>query len=100
MPRTARKKVLFVCLGNSCRSQMAEALARHLASDVIEASSAGLIPLGFIAEPTRAVLAERGVGCEGQTSKALLEADVASCDLLVNMSGRKLNNLFDHERPP
>ena len=37
-----RTKVLFLCIGNACRSQMAEAIAKHVAKDVIEASSAGL----------------------------------------------------------
>ena len=41
-----RKRVLFICVGNSCRSPMAEALARHLAADVIEPQSAGISPLG------------------------------------------------------
>ena len=83
----APKRVLFVCLGNSCRSPMAEALARHLAADVIEPSSAGLSPLGFIAAPTRKVLLERGVSMDGQSSKGLTETVVAGTDLIVNMTG-------------
>jgi arsenate reductase len=94
------KKVLFLCIGNSCRSQMAEALARHLASDVIEASSAGLSPLGYIAAPTVAVLSESGVSCAGQTSKSLREASVETAGLLVNMSGYGLKNRLDREDLP
>jgi len=52
-----RTKVLFLCIGNACRSQMAEAIARHLAADVIEGSSAGLAPFGDIPVTTIAVLA-------------------------------------------
>jgi arsenate reductase (thioredoxin) len=74
---------------------MAEALARHLAADVIVASSAGLVPLGFLAPTTREVLAEIGVSCDGQTSKPLREQDIAVADLLINLSGRPLENLFD-----
>jgi protein-tyrosine-phosphatase len=81
-------KVLFVCIGNSCRSQMAEALARHWASDVIEASSAGINALGQIESSTLAVLKERGVPAGGQYSKPLLEADCEAADLVVNMTGR------------
>ena len=97
---SSAKKVLFVCIGNSCRSQMAEALARHLASDVIEASSAGLSPLGYIAAPTAAVLSESGVSCGGQTSKSLRQAGVESADLLINMSGYDVKNHLDREDLP
>jgi len=94
-PRTPKKtKVLFVCIGNSCRSQMAEAWARHLASDVIAPSSAGLAPLGVVAQPTRAVLAERGVSTDGQYSKSLPEADADAAELIVNMSSHPIANLF------
>ncbi|MGC1580579.1 MAG: hypothetical protein WA766_03800, partial [Candidatus Acidiferrales bacterium] len=60
-PQRAQSKptrVLFVCIGNSCRSPMAEALARHSASDVIEAASAGISPLGRVADLTRKILVE------------------------------------------
>ena len=62
-------KVLFVCMGNCVRSQMAEALARHDASDIIAAESAGVHPLGFIDNTTQRVLRERGISSEGQFSK-------------------------------
>jgi arsenate reductase len=82
-----RTRVLFICVGNSCRSQMAEALARHLAGDVIEPSSAGIVPLGRIAEATRAVLEERGIRTDGQYSKAYRQEDAKTTDLIVNMTG-------------
>jgi protein-tyrosine-phosphatase len=83
-------KVLFICLGNSCRSQMAEAIARHEATDVIEAASAGLVPLGFIAKPTISTLAESGIPCRGQTSKGITREAVDASDLVVNMCGHPL----------
>jgi arsenate reductase len=85
------KRVLFVCVGNTCRSLMAEALARHLAPDVIAASSAGVAPLGYVCPSTRAVLDEIGVSSAGQESKPLLAIDVATAHLLINMSGRPLS---------
>jgi arsenate reductase len=89
-----RTKVLFVCIGNSCRSQIAEALARHLASDVIEPVSAGLSPLGSIAEGTRKVLRERGIFLGEQYSKGLNEISIQDADLIVNMTGMPGKALF------
>jgi len=74
---------------------MAEALARHLAPDVIAPSSAGLSPLGYIADPTRMVLLERGVSIEGQFSKGLHDDSIPQPPaLVINMSGRSLNSHF------
>ncbi len=67
---------------------MAEAIARHSAADVIEPSSAGLIPFGEITSPTIKVLAENGVSADGQYSKGLRPEDFAKVELVVNMSGR------------
>lgn len=83
-----RSRVLFICLGNSCRSPMAEAIARHRYSDLIEASSAGLTALGTIASPTSAVLAERGISAGGLSSKPLTDQTRRGADLIINMSGR------------
>ncbi len=73
---------------------MAEALARHLASGVIEASSAGTSALGSIAEQTAEVLAERGVRMDGQSSKQLRSEHCQAADLIINMSGRPLTVEF------
>jgi arsenate reductase len=99
-PKKPKKKVLFLCIGNACRSQMAEAIARHIASDIIEASSAGLSPLGYIAGPTVAVLLENGVSCEGQTSKSVRAANPESADLLINMSGYEVKNRLEPKDLP
>jgi arsenate reductase len=93
-------KVLFLCIGNACRSQMAEAIARHIAADVIEPSSAGLVALGEIAPPTLAVLAEHGISAEGQRSKSLRPEDMAATDLLINMTGRPDVSIFDEPTAP
>jgi arsenate reductase (thioredoxin) len=80
--------VLFVCIGNSCRSPMAEAVARHAASDVMVASSAGISPLGRIQDSTRKVLLERGISLDGQFSKGLNDDTLFQpADLVINMSG-------------
>ncbi len=100
MSRLTRKRVLFICIGNACRSPMAEAIAQHLAPDVIEARSAGLYPLGYIAVPTVDVLREGGISCEGQTSKPLREADLHTADLIINMTGEPGRNLFADQTLP
>jgi arsenate reductase len=87
--------VLFVCVGNSCRSPMAEAVARHTASDVITASSAGISPFGRIEELTRRVLLERGIRTDGQFSKSLHDDSLFQpADLIINMTGIPGSALF------
>jgi arsenate reductase (thioredoxin) len=83
----AKVKILFVCMGNCVRSQIAEALARHHFADLIEAESAGLHPLGFIDPTARAAVEERGVSMDGQFSKGLHNHRLEAPDLIVNMSG-------------
>jgi arsenate reductase len=61
-------KVLFLCTGNSCRSQMAEGWARHLKPDAIEAYSAGVEPHGMNPLAVK-VMAEAGVDISRQHSK-------------------------------
>jgi arsenate reductase len=87
-------KVLFVCVGNCVRSQMAEAIARHRASDVIAPESAGVHPLGFIDPTARSVLTDRGISMDGQFSKGLHNHTLGSPDLIINMSGMPGEHLF------
>lgn len=65
-------KILFLCTGNSCRSQMAEGWARYLKSDRIEAYSAGTIPQ--VLNPLAVkVMAEAGVDIAGHRSKNVID---------------------------
>jgi len=71
-----KAKILFLCTGNSCRSQMAEGWAKHLKSAQIEAWSAGTEPHGMNARAVR-VMSEAGVDISGHHSKHVDElADV------------------------
>ena len=77
--------ILFVCVGNSCRSQMAEALANHLGEGRVRAWSAGSHPLGEITPETYEVMAEKGILLEGQWSKGLRDVPIDEMDIVVGM---------------
>lgn len=89
IPR-AKKRVLFVCIGNSCRSQMAEGFARAYGADVLEAASAGISPAAIVQPLTRQVLAARNVNIDMQFPKGMEILAREQFDLVVNMSGQKL----------
>ena len=84
-------KVLFICVGNSCRSQMAEGFARTYGSDVLVAESVGLAPAPDVAPLTREVMLEKNIDVSQQFPKGLFEVDLSSFDLVVNISGVALS---------
>jgi arsenate reductase (thioredoxin) len=92
MASADKVRVLFVCIGNACRSPMAEAVARQLASDIIEPASAGLYPFGRLAPATEAILLANGYSVEGLASKCLSLGAIENTDVLVNMSGQPLDS--------
>jgi arsenate reductase len=86
--------VLFVCLGNACRSPMAEAIAHYDAADVMEASSAGLSPMGTIPELTKLTLKNNGYTADGLTSDKLTLEHFDAADIIINMTGRPREEAF------
>ena len=64
-------QLLFVCVGNSCRSQMAEGFARAMGSDRVVAASAGTMSADRVAPKAIAVMAELGIDISGHRPKAL-----------------------------
>jgi arsenate reductase (thioredoxin) len=76
--------VLFLCTGNSCRSQMAEGWARRLKADAIEACSAGVAPSQLNPDAVR-VMAEVGVDISGQRSKHINELADQPIDYVVTV---------------
>ena len=85
MQEAKRKlKVLFLCTGNSCRSQMAEGWARHLKSDVIEPYSAGIETHGLNPNAVK-VMAEAGVDISGHRSKHVNEVMGIPFDYVVTV---------------
>lgn len=87
----AKPKVLFLCTGNSCRSQMAEGWARHLWADQIEAYSAGIEAHGLNPNAVR-VMREAGVDISTQTSKLASSLADVPFDLVVTVCGHADEN--------
>jgi arsenate reductase len=83
-------RILFVCVGNSCRSQMAEGFARAYGSGVWEVESVGLMPATGIAPLTREVMEEKKVSLADHFPKGLDEVKVPQFDLVINLSGFEL----------
>ena len=86
-----KPKVLFLCTGNSCRSQMAEGWARHLLADQIEAYSAGTATHGMNPNAVR-VMQEAGVDISGQYSKLASSLAEIPFDLVVTVCGNAADN--------
>lgn len=79
-----KRRVLFLCTGNSCRSQMAEGWARHLRGDTIEAYSAGVEPHGMNQKAVR-VMKDSGVDISGQHSKHVDDLKAVPFDYVVTV---------------
>lgn len=79
-------KILFLCTGNSCRSQMAEGWARRLKADRIEPYSAGIETHGLNTDAVR-VMAEAGADISGQRSKHVRELEGVEFDYVVTVCG-------------
>ena len=82
MPHTL--KVIFLCTGNSCRSQMAEGFARELGKGVLEPFSAGLIPAG-VHPRAIAVMQEIGIDISQQKSKVIEENILRTMDVVITL---------------
>ncbi|MBP8128361.1 MAG: arsenate reductase ArsC [Candidatus Hydrogenedentes bacterium] len=84
MSGPGKLKVLFLCTGNSCRSQMAEGWARHLKDEAIEAYSAGIETHGLNPNAVKA-MSEAGVDISGQRSKRVDELTDIEFDYVVTV---------------
>ena len=81
---------MFVCIGNSCRSQMAEGFARAYGMDVMAPESSGLSPALSVARGTARTMAEKNIDISAQFPKLFEPALAAEFDLIINMSGFEL----------
>ena len=92
----ARLTILFICIGNSCRSPMAEAIARAAGGDTVDARSAGITPLGWVSEQTIGALQALGYPAEGLSSKGLDEVDLEDVDIILSLLGDRGLDCIPH----
>jgi len=78
-------RILFVCVANSCRSQMAEGFTREYGAGIIEAYSAGTHPSGAVDPRAVEVMNEAGIDISGQISKGFDALPVKEFDLVIGM---------------
>ncbi len=81
-----KKNVLFLCTGNSCRSQMAEGFARFSGGSIFEVFSAGITPAGVNPRAVE-VMREAGVDISAQTSDPVDLEMLKSADLIITLCG-------------
>ncbi len=91
--KPAKKKILFVCIGNMCRSQMAEGFARALGGNSVEVYSAGTNHTGLVSAEAIAVMDEKGIDISDQYSKGLEDVPLTEMDYIVSMANRSANEL-------
>ena len=80
------QKILFLCTGNACRSQMAESWTNHLRGDHFEAHSAGTIAKGLDPRAVRA-MAEAGIDISKNRSKTMDDLPPVTWDLVITLCG-------------
>jgi arsenate reductase len=81
----SKKRVLFLCTGNSARSQMAEGLVNHFLGDRWEAFSAGTAPSGYVHPLAVQAMADLGIDISAQRSKSVSRFDQTAFDLVVTL---------------
>jgi arsenate reductase (thioredoxin) len=85
-------RVLFLCIGNTCRSQMAEGFAKAIGKGYIEAYSAGIKPEGFVNPYAIKVMSEIGIDINGSKSKLIDPVLMETIDIVVTLCGDKDSN--------
>ena len=91
--RPTKKKILFVCIGNMCRSQMAEGFAREFGGELYDIYSAGTSATGVVSIEVIRVMAEKGIDISEQISNGLDEVPVEEMDVVVSMARRSASEI-------
>ena len=89
---TDKKRVLFLCTGNSARSQMAERLVNHFLGEEWEAYSAGTNPAGYVHPMAMQAMAELGIDISGGRSKSISEFQGVEFDLVITVCDAAAEN--------
>ncbi|MBR5440929.1 MAG: low molecular weight phosphotyrosine protein phosphatase [Prevotella sp.] len=101
MEKSQKHRILFVCLGNICRSPMAEFVMKDLVEKAglqerfyIESAATSTEEIGNeVYPPARRKLAEHGIGCKGKTARQMTRADYDRVDLLIGMDTWNIRNM-------
>jgi arsenate reductase len=88
-----KTRVLFICIGNMCRSPMAEGMARVLGRDLIEAYSAGTNPTGVVSDDAIEIMRELKIDISKVQSKGLDQVPVSEMDIVVSMAPRAASRM-------
>ena len=91
MTENKKIKILFLCTGNACRSQMAEGWAEYLKGDVVEAYSAGVCPIGVSSRAIK-VMAEAGIDISGHKSQHIDEFSNIDFDIVITLCDNAAKN--------
>jgi arsenate reductase (thioredoxin) len=91
METSSKSKILFLCTGNSCRSQMAEGWCRHLLSDRFDCASAGIEKHGLNPLAVK-VMAEAGIDIAPHFSKTTAELGDREFDFVITVCGHADEN--------
>jgi arsenate reductase len=89
------RHILFLCVQNSARSQLAEGIARNLAPDEVRVSSAGSLPASVRSEALHA-LYEIGIDAGKQVSKSISDIDASSVDVVITLCAEEVCPVFPH----
>lgn len=93
MNHKPRRKILFVCVGNTCRSQMAEGFARHYGKDALDVRSAGTNAMAAVNSGTIEAMKEIGIDISGHAAKQLTCEMMEWADVVVTLGGLPASSL-------
>lgn len=85
MPEQEVRKILFVCVGNTCRSQMAEGFALRYGAGRVEVRSAGTSAAGYVSKSTVRAMEEIGIDISGHASRQLTGEMIEWADVVVTL---------------